>query len=154
MLCIIYSCSGSNTATDCDVPAPEAIFNKNINDIKNHSFELKDHIAKEQIVFSNGVTLEIFQSGCEKIVQEFVFDVPNEQIEYKQHTQQAIKQLRFISSLDAKYIAFDQWAQAIKALEPEFFEAEEVEVSPGFMVRLDRIKGDKSHKILIRLSQS
>lgn len=154
IICLILSCSNNKSSVDCDVPAPEAIFSKNIEQITSHSFSLKDHLAKEIISFDNGVELEIFQSGCEKIVQEFVFEVPNEQIEANQHTQQAIRQLKFISSLDAKYLAFDQWAQAIQELEIEFFKSDAVEVSPGFIVRLDRIKGSKSHKILIRLSQS
>jgi len=154
LIFLLSNCSGNKVTADCTVPAPVAIFSNDIPEISAHSFAIKDFVAKEAISFSNGVKLEIFQSGCEKIVQEFLFDVPSDQIESKLHTQQAIRQLKFISSLGPKYMAFDQWAQAIQELEPAFFESDEVEVVPGFVVRLDRIKGKNSSRILVRLSQN
>lgn len=152
---ILCACGGSTTdKKDCSIPPPVAIFTKEIDEVTKHSFQVEGQMAKEEISFANSTSLEIYQSGCDRIIQEFIFDVPNELITSKIHTQQAIQQLRFISKLDNKFLAFDQWAQAIEYHEPAFFESDEVEVSPGFNVRLDRLKATKSHKIIIRMSQS
>lgn len=137
--------------SDCAVPSPEAIFMKDTDQVESHEFKSNGRNAEEHIKFKNGVLLNILQGGCDQIQQEFSFTVPNTLIKEIPHTRQAINQLKFIAGLDIKLGAFEQWAEAIKQNEKQFFDSPEVEVAPRIFIKIDSIKKPDHTMILLNL---
>lgn len=58
---------------DCRYGAPEPIFNPALASVSRHSFHIEKDKAVEELAFSDGLELTIFQTGCEFIRQEFRF---------------------------------------------------------------------------------
>ena len=77
-LFVIIAC-GSNSNdpfADCAQGRPVAIFSDSLEAVARHQFEIKDKIGMEQVAFKNGVALEVYQSGCDLVRQEFRFQLP------------------------------------------------------------------------------
>jgi len=150
----LLQCSGtgsSNQNETCDAPPPQSIFNEGVSQIKSHKFILTGHNSEENIKFDDGSTLIIFQSGCEKIAQEFRFHLePNKEMDM---ASLGIERLMFLANLEDKYMSFANWAEAIDALRQEFANANDVEVEPGFYVGLDKIDGNNQTTMVVRLFQ-
>ncbi len=150
---LLQSCGtgSSNQNETCDAPPPQSIFNQNVSQIKSHKFKLTGHNSEENIEFEDGKALTIYQSGCEKIAQEFRFKLePNKAMDM---ASLGIERLMFLANLEDKYMSFANWAQAIDALRQEFANANDVEVEPGFFVGLDKIDGNDHTTMIIRLFQ-
>ncbi len=146
---------GENSSNDqksaCKAPLPQAIFNKDLAQISTHNFILKGHDAEEQVLFADGSELTLYQSGCEKISQEFRFKIPIQK--EVDRVSLSVERLMYLSNLEDKYMSFANWAQAIAGLEQEFAKTNDVEVEPGFYVGLDKIDSQKHSTVIIRLFQ-
>ncbi len=142
------STSGKNT---CHAPLPQAIFTEKDSQIASHSFSLDGHNATEKILFSNNNTLTIYQSGCDKISQEFRFQMPPQP--NKDMSSLGIESLLFLANLEDKFMSFGNWAQAIDSLRNEFARQNEVEVEKGFFVGLDKIDSKNQTTMIIKLFQ-
>jgi hypothetical protein len=148
--------SQQNTS-DCEYGDPTPIFNPEAETVVNHNFMKTGTEGLEAVQFENGVFLEIFQSGCEKVRQEFRFRLPrpeNTDLENDPSfwKEVALQQLSYLGSMGPEYQPFQMWAQALGNTE-EFKLAESREVQPGFFMKIDRILGDNSTTLLIILSQ-
>jgi len=153
VICFVFSCSDTATknTTECSVPKPEAVFSSSPSAITSHNFELNGHNAQEDLKFADGGTLTLFQSGCEKISQEFRFTFP--QSIQTDRTDLAVEKLMFLSNLDDKYMTFANWANAIKGLKSQFTQMDEVEVEQGFFVGLDKIDSANQTILVVKLFQ-
>ncbi len=150
---LALSCGSSSKEkkAECEAPKPEAVFSESLDGIRTHSFALSGHNSEEQLQFEDGTALTLFQSGCEKIVQEFRFTLPEKLDEDR--TILAIDRLLFLAKMDDKYMAFANWAQAIEGLQAQFAEQDEVEVEQGFFVGLDKISSSDQTILVIKLFQ-
>lgn len=141
----------SNEHSECNTPLPQAIFDKNVAPIISHSFKLNGRNAEESIRFDDNSSLTIFQSGCDKIAQEFRFQLaPQKEIDMPSL---GVDRLMYLANLDDKYMSFANWAQAIDGLRMEFSTQNEVEVEAGFFVGLDKIDSTDRTTMIIRLFQ-
>lgn len=135
----------------CDAPLPQAIFGKDVSGVASHSFALKGHNATENISFNDKSSLVIFQSGCDKISQEFRFKVPSQK--EVDMPSLGIERLMFLANLEDQFMSFANWAQAIDGLRRDFATQNEVEVEAGFFVGLDKIDSKDHTTMIIRLFQ-
>ena len=151
---LLFQCGNkenTSSKSTCNAPLPQAIFAKNSNQIESHSFSLQGHNATENILFSDNSKLTIFQSGCDKISQEFRFQLlPQHETDM---SSLGIDRLMFLANLDNKYMSFANWAQAIDGLRKEFERRNEVEVEKGFYVGLDKIDSNEHTTMIIKLFQ-
>ena len=96
-------------------------------------------------------SLTIFQSGCDKISQEFRFQInPPSELDM---ASLGVEKLMYLANLDNRYMSFANWAQAIDGLRKEFTIQNEVEVEPGFFVGLDKIDGKNRTILTVKLFQ-
>ena len=135
----------------CDAPKPAAIFSDKFDKIKTHSFSGKGQEAEEQLSFEDGSELVLFQGGCEKIVQEFRFKVPNAHAVAK--TSLAIDRMGYLAQIDPEFLAFGHWSDAIAQLADRFAQEEAVEVEPGFFVAIDKIDSQDRSTLIVKLFQ-
>ena len=70
VLSAFMSCQQANKP--CSFGNPTAIFDKNMSFIKNHNYEIKQNKSAERLELPEfNLSLEIFQSGCDTVQQEF-----------------------------------------------------------------------------------
>jgi len=135
----------------CTAPKPQAIFSDAPSKIIKHSFLLVGQNAEENLEFTDGSTLSLFQTGCEKISQEFRFTLPRDTS--ISSVDMAVERLTFLANLDTEYMSFANWAQAVRKMKVEFEQQPAVEVEQGFFVGMDRINSTDKTLLIIKLYQ-
>lgn len=125
----------------CGKPAP--IFNTNIPDfVSGHNFAMTTDAGVEIITFNNGTKLQIVQTGCNDIKQEFSFIYSDQS--YKNFSdatwiQNAINEFKKIGSAAPEYQPFTLWGNAIESRKQEFRIGEDKELEKGFFMKIDKI---------------
>ena len=148
-------CGGNITDTqnkECPIPPPVAIFKKDLAGISNHKFLLKGRNSEESMVFADSTSVIIFQSGCDKITQEYRFSLPSS-FDSLSRTDVAVDRLSYLARLGPDYMTFGGWAQAIEGLHDEFTRNNTVQVEPGFYVSLDKLDSSGRSTLMIKLFQ-
>lgn len=142
--------------SDCRYGKPEAIFNKSIEGINGHSFNIEKDKSIEQMLFGSGKKLTIIQSGCNSIKQEFRF-VLNGKFEGRDPVfwvEQAVKQFQMLSQLGPEFVVYGFWAQAIAGKAEQIKLAQPTELQPGFFLSLDKILSEEHAILVLILSET
>ncbi len=152
---LFLACGNSTTDpwVNCKHPKPKAIFDNNNNVSKQH-FELKGMTGTETVLFRNDVELELIQSGCEDINQEFKFKVKGNHTDKSAEfwIRESIKQFRFMSGLSPKLVHFGDWASAIEANAFKLKLGQETELAPNIYISIDKIVSSDVTLLLVVLS--
>ena len=159
LLMLLLSCNSAQQQSDepfadCPQGKPSAVFNKEIQGIKEHQFGLKADFSIETVDFHNGTKLELIQSGCENVVQEYQFTfegepLPNDPAVW---TALAVVQFKFLSSLGEAFAPFFMWATAIENAQDHFIFNEAHEIQPGFFVTLNKVSGQAEQILIVKLA--
>jgi hypothetical protein len=158
---LFFSCQNNDTKgyfENCLYGQPEAIFNKEMEEVAKHEFKIKQKEGIENVQFTDGLELTIFQSGCDYIRQQFQFEMaaPSDTIDTnttEYWVAQAINSFQKLGELGPQFFSYSSWAQAIAERAADFKLAEFLEVQPGFFVKIDRIESLDTHTLLITLSE-
>jgi len=137
------------TFEDCDIPAPSAIFNPEFDSISKHDFSLKKDHSVERLEFTDGLQLELIQSGCKNFRQEFVFTLPGEisNLEMEQWALLGGQLFRKLASVSPAVAPLNMEAQVIEQNQLNFKKGESIDVDGG-QITLDYVKG-KDESLLI-----
>ena len=107
------------------------------------------------VVFNNKLLLEIEQSGCNDIHQQFSFimfgkfkDVADDNI----WKQLAIKHFRDLAQISPSLAAFNAWADAIESVKDKLKLSEPVELEGNNMVRIDKILSEDKATLVVQFS--
>ena len=151
----LFSCgdSPSDPWADCKLPKPTAIFANN-NNVTNHQFNIKGLLGTETATFRNGVDLELIQSGCEKINQEFKFKFAGKHADKNADfwVKEAITQFRYMAGLSPNLVHFGDWASAIEVNASKLKMGQETEVAPTIYITIDKIVSSDVTLLLVLLS--
>ncbi|RMG85377.1 MAG: hypothetical protein D6714_06065 [Bacteroidetes bacterium] len=159
LLFFAWALSGCGDGTEketCKTGKPVAVFSDALAGIERHDFTVNGNNSVETVTFSNGVRLELSQSGCETLTQEFRFyitgykptDDPKEWIDL------AIAQFDFLGGLDPELAHFSSWAAALRQARDNMHTAVGYELAPGRWVKIDRIVSGPEIILRITLSQN
>ncbi len=154
-LAVCIGCAGNSAdkqSADCPIPPPAAIFKKNVEGISNHKFALSGRDSEESIEFVDSTTVTIYQSGCDKVTQEYRFSLPPS-FKGISNSALAVDRLSYMSRLGPDYMTFGGWAKAIDGLREEFAQTNTVQVEPGFYVSLDKLESSDRSTLIIKLFQ-
>ena len=155
-----FSCAEPNRKT-CKLGVPKAIFSDSMPTVKKHYFELKKEktgeiTGVEMVAFDNKLLLEIEQSGCTDILQQFSFIMfgkfpadTNDEI----WKVLAIRHFRDLAKISPQLTGFNGWADAIESVQKDLKLGEPIKVGEGFMVRIDKILSDDKATLVVRFSQ-
>jgi hypothetical protein len=160
MLLTVFSCSNSETKT-CKSGTPKAIFTDSMPTVKKHFFELKkeatgEKVGVEMVAFDNKLLLEIEQSGCNEIVQQFSFIMFGkfpEQTNDELWKALAIRHFRDLAKISPELTAFNGWADAIESVKKDLKLGELTNVGNGFNVRVDKILSTDKATLVVHFSQ-
>lgn len=140
-----------NYFEDCAYTAPEPIFSKDVTSVEYHTFELQRQIGIEQVVFENGLKVEIVQQGCDAIRQDFRFTLDtqysNDESEF--WIQQAGKLFFFMGGLEEQYLPLYEWGNAIVQNAANMQLNRSFEVFDGFSVEVQLQKESVNQLLLI-----
>jgi hypothetical protein len=131
------------------------MFSPDLKHVSQHLFEKKDGESLESIIFDSGVALEVEQTGCDEIRQEFRFTALGNRQNAPDSTwaKEAVRQLVFLSSLGPKQKPLKMWADALEQVRPELKLGEAFTLETGISVRVDKIVSPEQSVILLVLSQ-
>ena len=151
------ACRSGGSKSDCPT-APSAIFSDGLEGVGTHDFMQNGAEGLEVVSFSNGVFLEIFQSGCDSLRQEFRFRLPSaEPGEAAEEEpgfwlQEAQNQFRALGALGPDFLPFSQWADALATRQEQFRLAEPMQVETGFWMMVDKIESFDGPTLVVVLS--
>jgi hypothetical protein len=153
-LMVFNACqNGQGAENDCKTK-PQAMLRADMKGIAEHKFETKGSDSEEFVRFANGKTLTILQSGCEKIRQEFRFELkgaPNTD-DPAFWTDQAILNLAALAVLDPQLMPLGNWVMMIREKKAVIRLAETVPLQGGFYTKIDRISSNDGVYLIIVLT--
>jgi hypothetical protein len=128
---------------NCKCGAPRPVFNEALPEyIAGRSFSITNTSGVENIKFKNGTALQIVQTGCNDIKQEFSFSYNDSKfLAYSdaQWIQNAIDEFLRIGSFSDNFSPFKLWGEAILAYKDTFKIAEDKELQKGFFIKIEKI---------------
>ena len=122
--------------------------------------ELELDFAEEDVEFANRdqlnkLLLEIEQSGCNDIRQQFSFimfgnfkDTPNDDI----WKQLAVKHFRDLANISPSLFAFNGWADAIESVKDKLKLSEPMDLEGKTQVRIDKILSSDKATLVVQFS--
>ena len=161
---VIQACGTKQNPSDFDTDLthcpqkPNAFFAPTMQGVTKHAFSLAATKSVERVAFDNGCALEIIQSGCAKIKQQFVFNLQGDFAEADASTaifwtETAIQQFNTLAKLDAKLGGLAMWSGALNAVKTELKIQEPLELEPHRFISLDRIVSEGGALLIVTLSE-
>jgi hypothetical protein len=153
LILLLANCKSENKK--CTYGDPQAIFSDTMKQVKKHYFEIKDKTGVELVVLANGMQLEIEQSGCHEINQQFTFILNGDFSKMDDNFWKtlAIENFNLLSNASPKLIPFQAWSSAIQSVKESLKLSESVEVEKNTFVRIDKILGQQKPMLVVQLSQ-
>ena len=159
---IFLSCGQENPTNQnhngfkhCAAGTPNAIFSSELDLIKKHDFQLKARSGVESIVFKDDLALQIFQTGCEQITQEFNFTLSGDFSDKKQveWVDECIRLFRYMSTASPKHAIFNMWAGEIDRNKLHIKLGEKYQLAEGFFIKLNKIASSDQAFLAVTVSQ-
>ncbi len=135
---------------------PSAIFQEGLPHMQDYSYETQGQESREAFMTDRGVFVEIFQEVCETTRQEYRFTAPGEQFLQLPDSvwmKEASRELVFLSSFSPQQAPLKAWADLIEATRPQMRMGEEIEVNPGFFVRVNKVASPDKGTLVVELFQ-
>lgn len=155
-LILLNACQSDSSRTGkCKYGNPTAIFADTMPTIAKHLFQIKDGVGIEMVVFSNKLLLEIEQSGCNDIHQQFSFIMFGKFKETNDDTVWkllAIKHFRDLANISPSLFAFNGWADAIESVKDKLKLSEPMDLEGKTQVRIDKILSADKATLVVQFS--
>ena len=152
---LLISCSGSSDSQEekCRFGEPTSVFNEQNPAIASTSFKKEGRVGVESIQFKNQLSLELTQSGCNELVQDFAFSLPmtNPEADGQFWIQQGEQLMRFLGNTDPSLMQFSEWANMIAQSSKEMKLGQAKEIQTGYFVTVDKIAGNDETIIKVTL---
>ena len=115
-LLLLFSCGGGEQKEKCKYGAPVPIFSEGIKRVLSHDFQRNGQKAVESLSFADSTSLEIFQSGCNEIRQEFRFSLKmiNTLLPDSLWFDKATERMLFLGALDQRYMSLGMTGELIR----------------------------------------
>jgi hypothetical protein len=155
-LSLLCLCACENIGTKkCPLGAPSAIFDPQVKGIEKHHFEVKGQESLEELVLERGVYLQIMQSGCDQLRQEFQFQVPGNYANFPDSlwVKEAVRQFYYLGNLSEKSAGLKMWASAIESVRTDMRIAEPKQLDQNIYVQIDKIAGAEESTLRVVLLQ-
>ena len=164
LLFIAFSTACRNdtgSAGKCKFGDPKPIFTDSMPTVKKHFFQLKTDakagkVGVEMVAFQNKLLLEIEQSGCNDIQQQFTFIMFGKFNDADDEVWKtlAIQQFRDLAKISPQLSPMNAWADAIESVKKNLKLSEPIEVQSNTHVRIDKILSADRATLVVQLSQN
>ncbi|MFK8103580.1 MAG: hypothetical protein AB8G15_13685 [Saprospiraceae bacterium] len=153
--CFCFLLSSCDNQPACSLGDPVAIFQPTMGKVMQHSFKLTTQNSQESVVFENGISLELFQTGCEQIKQEFQFQIKGDYQEMPPEfwIEASASQFQYMSKVSESLMSFQLWGQSIMENAANIKLGERFALGPGFYIKIDKVSAKEQSILNIELSQ-
>ncbi len=141
--------------SDCKYGAPVAIFSEKLEQVKSQAFESTGQKGVETVEFADGKLLELFQSGCNEIRQEYRFTIKGE---FKDKPddfwfKEAIDHLTYIGQIDERYAVIGMWVGALDHMQEDMKIGEFSEAEQSTFIMVDKIVESGASMVIVVLER-
>ncbi len=155
-ICLIllsWQCSNDSKPT-CKFGHPEPIFSKDFKKVSGHKFELKGQEAYENVLFQNGLKLEIIQSGCEQINQAFHFLLPGDFSKESPDfwKEVAIQNFGYLSTVSDKHMSLHHLSNSIRDSYHDIKLGQTIKLQEGYFLKIDKVLSPETGILILELS--
>ena len=152
LLFLNWQCTTPNTT--CKYGTPEAIFPSKLPKVVKHHFEIKGQNAYENVIFENGLKMEVIQSGCNEIKQFFQFILPgdfkNEPPAFWKEI--AIQNFGYLSTVSDKHMSLHHLSTAIRKNYHDIKLSAPTQLEEGYFIKIDKIIGEEETILVVELA--
>jgi hypothetical protein len=154
----LVSCGGApgqDAFAECRYGAPEPIFQANLPAVARHHFQLLKGQGIERLAFKDGLELEVLQSGCEYIEQEFRFRKEGQfqKAPADFWIDEAARIFNRLGNLGPEYLSYYSLSQAIDEQAGRINLAQDIELQPGFFLKIEPVSVGDETTLVVRLSE-
>lgn len=139
---------------DCLYGAPEPIFDASVPGVSQHQFELLSAKSMESFVLNHSTFVQIEQTGCDQIRQEFTFswEAANRKEDW---ALQAIQKYRELGELGAPYLSFKAISEVLQARREKLHpRGEAISLQPGLSFRITAAEEGQQSKLVTVLYET
>ena len=157
---VVMACNNPSETTksteNCRFGQPTAIFNDSMPTVKKHVFTIKDGTGIEYVAFENKLLVEIEQSGCNELHQQFTFVLMGDFKAADDATwiDLSVKFFEDFAHISPQLMPFKAWADEISRAKDKLRLSEALEIQPKIHVRLDKIVGNDRGTLVVQLWQA
>jgi hypothetical protein len=149
-LAVLTNCDNT---PKCRYGVPKALLPDKMEGMVKHDAKMEGQNGLERAKFSDGSALEILQSGCDELHQEFRFLSPAPFPDSMGLGSLAATQFYTLARRDERLAAFEQWAQLFQSVDSMAMPGQVLQVEKGMAVKLDKINPQMMVVELIGSSQ-
>lgn len=150
---LLMGCAADSGADKCKYGTPVAIFAANTPTVVQHQFSAKGQEGNEQVVFENGIQLEIFQSGCNSVKQVFTYTLPPFPEGEPNWFFISAGLLKRYGDLGDQFAPLVLWGNAIEQKMTSFKLGEPLELESGHFAKINRTQFPEKSILEIELSE-
>lgn len=152
---LCWQCTNDSKPT-CKYGNPEPIFSTEFEKVSGHKFEMKGQEAYENVLFHNGLKLEIIQSGCDNINQAFHFLLPGDFSKESPDfwKEVAIQNFGFLSTVSDKHMSLHHLSNSIRNSYHKIKLGQTVRLEEGYFLKIDKVLSPDTGVLILELSSS
>jgi hypothetical protein len=146
---------GQDAFADCRYGAPEPIFHAQLPAVARHDFRLSKGQGLEYIAFTDGLELEVLQTGCDHIQQEFRFRQSGQfrQAPADFWIDETARIFSRLGQLGPEYLSYFSLAQAIDEQANRIRLAQNTELQPGFFLNISPQSAEQSTTLVVTIGE-
>lgn len=135
-LCVLAGCESKPT---CRYGVPQALLPDKMEGMVKHDAKIEGQNGQERAKFADGSALEILQSGCDELHQEFRFLSAVPLPDSLGLGSLAAAQFFQLAAKDERLAAFEQWAQMFQSVDSVAMPGQVLQVDKGMAIKMDKI---------------
>ena len=146
---------GQDAFADCRYGAPEPIFHAQLPGVARHDFRLSQGQGWEYLAFTDGLELEVRQTGCDHIRQEFRFQQLGQfrKAPADFWIDETGRIFNRLGQLGPEYLSYYSLAQAIAEQANRIPLAQNVELQPGFFLNISPQSSENETTLVVTLGE-
>ena len=141
VLASLVACTGQPPA--CETGQPVPIFDTRYPAVVEQAFEVAGQNSLETVRIDTwqGVDLELRQSGCEAVTQEYTFTLPADHPTVGGGAGSTAANLFYmLGGIDRQLAHFQAFGDAMNDKRTELLDGKEVELVPGMRIKVDQLQ--------------
>lgn len=151
---VLFSC---NSTEKCKYSEPIALFDVNNPAVVKQNFTLKGTASSEFVEFNNGLRLELLQTGCQALTQEYRFEIPEakDSNDHSSWLELSVQLFRFLGASNQNIFQMaDAWANLIEQQKNEIRLGQDYPITTGFIIKVDKMMSSDFATLIVMIKES
>ncbi len=149
--------SSCNSTPECKYDPPTPLFDAGNPAVKTQQFSLNEMSSSETVSFNNDLKLELLQSGCDKLAQEYRFEIPvaDGSKDPAFWAARAVDLFQFLGSTNPNiFEVANAWSSLIELQKGQIPLDEDYPITEGFLLNLSAIKSANFSTLVVQIKEA